>query len=130
MIRDRAFLIGLKEDNSFPFIIPIDCVPYYYRLTIEEGPDEKFPNHWLERRGCGDVNLHVWLYDNFKRTGSVQDDIKAIDTASASVATDEAKERVDELFAANHLLIHLNSPLANETHTYTIACSTDHAHQV
>ncbi|GBM66840.1 hypothetical protein AVEN_128514-1 [Araneus ventricosus] len=70
------------------------------------------------------------LYDKFKRTGSVHDDKKAMAMATASVATDETKERVDDFFAANHLLMHLNSPLANETHTYTIAHSNDHAHQV
>ncbi|GBN11194.1 hypothetical protein AVEN_272584-1 [Araneus ventricosus] len=71
-----------------------------------------------------------WLYDKFKRTGSVQDDKKAMVTTTASVATDEAKERIDDLFAANHLHMHLNSPLANETHISTIARSNDNAHQV
>ncbi|GBN32021.1 hypothetical protein AVEN_124185-1 [Araneus ventricosus] len=70
------------------------------------------------------------LCDKFKRTGSVQDDEKAKVTATSSVATGEAKERVEDFFAANHLLIHLNLPLAKETHTYTIARSNDHAHQV
>ncbi|GBM21404.1 hypothetical protein AVEN_264836-1 [Araneus ventricosus] len=44
------------------------------------------------------------LYDKFKRNGSVQDHKKAMARATASVATDEAKERIDDFFAANHLL--------------------------
>ncbi|GBM18495.1 hypothetical protein AVEN_252280-1 [Araneus ventricosus] len=53
------------------------------------------------------------LYEKFKRTGSVQGNKKAKATATASVATDEAKERGDDFL-----------------HTYTIARSNDHAHQV
>ncbi|GBO35587.1 hypothetical protein AVEN_227724-1 [Araneus ventricosus] len=36
------------------------------------------------------------LYDKFKRTGSGQDDKKAMVTDTASVATEEAKGRVDD----------------------------------
>ncbi|GBN68770.1 hypothetical protein AVEN_170699-1 [Araneus ventricosus] len=87
-----------------------------------------FPLHVCEQK-CVSI-LFFRLYDKFKRTGSVQGDEKAKVTATSSVATGEAKERVEDFFAANHLLIHLNIPLAKETHTYTIARSNDHAHQV
>ncbi|GBL95565.1 hypothetical protein AVEN_54161-1 [Araneus ventricosus] len=41
-------------------------------------------------------SLFFRLYDKFKCTGSVQDDKKAMTTTTASVAPDEAKERVDD----------------------------------
>ncbi|CAL1271913.1 unnamed protein product, partial [Larinioides sclopetarius] len=41
------------------------------------------------------------LYAKFKRTGSVEDDKKAMATATATVVTDGAKQVVDDFFAAD-----------------------------
>ncbi|GFT18764.1 DUF4817 domain-containing protein [Nephila pilipes] len=64
--------------------------------TVQRAWQEKFHNkNWPNKRTMSR------LYAMFKRTGSVEDDKKAMATATATVVTDGAKQVVDDFFAAD-----------------------------
>ncbi|GFS62489.1 t-complex protein 1 subunit delta [Nephila pilipes] len=64
--------------------------------AVQRAWQEKFHNkNWPNKRTV------ARLYAKFKRTGSVEDDKKAMATATAIVVTDGAKQVVDDFFAAD-----------------------------
>ncbi|GFS74311.1 t-complex protein 1 subunit delta [Nephila pilipes] len=64
--------------------------------AVQRAWQEKFHNkNWPNKRTM------ARLYAKFKRTGSVEDDKKAMATATATVVTDGAKQVVDDFFAAD-----------------------------
>ncbi|GFQ97685.1 t-complex protein 1 subunit delta [Trichonephila clavata] len=64
--------------------------------AVQQAWQEKFHNkNWPNKRTM------ARLYAKFKLTGSVEDDKKAMATATATVVTDGAKQVVDNFFAAD-----------------------------
>ncbi|GFT44390.1 t-complex protein 1 subunit delta [Nephila pilipes] len=64
--------------------------------AVQRAWQEKFPNkNWPNKRTL------ARLYAKFKRIGSVEEDKKAMATATATVVTDGAKQVVDDFFAAD-----------------------------
>ncbi|GFU50981.1 t-complex protein 1 subunit delta [Nephila pilipes] len=64
--------------------------------AVQRAWQEKFHNkNWPNKRTM------ARLYAKFKRTGSVEDDKKAMAIATATVVTDGAKQVVDDFFAAD-----------------------------
>ncbi|GFT26269.1 DUF4817 domain-containing protein [Nephila pilipes] len=72
--------------------------------AVQRAWQEKFRNkNWPNKRTMarGVILCVLRLYAKFKRTGSVEDDKKAMATATATVVTDGAKQVVDDFFAAD-----------------------------
>ncbi|GFU30316.1 DUF4817 domain-containing protein, partial [Nephila pilipes] len=64
--------------------------------AVQRAWQEKFHN-----KNWPNIRTMARLYAKFKHTGLVEDDKKAMATATATVVTDEAKQVVDEFFAAD-----------------------------